>query len=174
MGIGFTTHSTLADPSVSFIKTAMNTHETVFINCHGSYGMFRVQNGGSAIYGTDISSWSNGCLSSKLVYLSACKTGTSSSTYGDVPALLTQKGVETVVSFKDDVTYYTSTDGINRYNELVVTDMVYGYPLYLSMSMAQNSFIAECNSSASSYPDDYFGISSYRIKGYGNYMIVHS
>lgn len=168
-GIGYTTSTAIADPSVYIFKNAMNSHEAIFVHMHGAPGLVQLQASGYCLYGTTVSSWTSGCLSSRLVYLSSCQVGTVSATYGDFPALLCQKGVGTVISFKQNIAASTYTNGIHRFNELAVTNMVNGYPVSQSMSLAKATFIAECNAAGTGY----YGADSYRITGYGDYMLRH-
>jgi hypothetical protein len=169
-GIGYTTTPCVADSGVYIFKMAMNVYEAVFVHAHGSYGLVTLSASGNNLYGTTVDSWTNGSISSRLVYLSACKSGTPSDIYGDLPAKIISKGVGTVVSFKQIITASTSTNGIHRFNALAVSNMINGYGVAQAMSLAWITFKAECDAAGSSY----FGADSYRITGYGDYMLRHT
>lgn len=150
-----------SDASFSKFKSALENDDVIFIHSHGAEGLFTLSPS-VRIYGNQIASAS---ISSeaKLVYLSACKTGLSSSTYGNVGSALVNKGVDSVVAFTKDVTAKTDTNGIHRFNSIVVYKLVSGYSVSSALLAAKAQIYKES--------EEYWGADSYIIYGSGSTTI---
>lgn len=144
-----------SDADVSKFKSALTNNDVIFIHSHGAEGLFTLSPS-VYVYGNQIASAS---ISSNatLVYISACKTGLSSSIYGNVGSALVNKGVDSVVAFTENVSASTDTDGIHRFNSIVVYKLVCGYSIYSALFSAKIQIFDES--------DKYWGADSYIIYG---------
>lgn len=150
-----------SDASFSKFKSALENDDVIFIHSHGAEGLFTLSLS-VRIYGNQIASASIPA-DATLVYLSACKTGLSSSTYGNVGSALVNKGVDSVVAFTENVTAITDADGIHRFNSIVVYKLVSGYSVYSALFMAKIQIFDES--------EKYWGADSYIIYGSGSTTI---
>lgn len=150
-----------SDASMSKFKSALINDDVIFVHSHGAEGLFTLSPS-VRIYGNKIASASISA-DAKLVYLSACKTGLSSSTYGNVGSALVNKGVDSVVAFTENVSAITDTDGIHRFNSIVVYKLVNGYSIYSALFQAKIQIFDES--------EKYWGADSYIIYGSGSTTI---
>lgn len=146
-----------SDAGVSQFTSALINKDVIFIHSHGAEGLFTLSPS-VRVYGNQIAS-SSISSNATLVYISACKTGLSSSTYGNVGSALVNKGVDSVVAFTEDVTAITDTDGIHRFNSIVVYKLANGYSISSALMAANKQIYDESNK--------YWGADSYII--YGSY-----
>ncbi len=165
-GIGYNISSYHVDASAATFKKSLQNREVVLLHSHGSTGYVTLSST-EKVYGTTVASWTD-TLSAKLLYLSACKAGAQSSTYGFLPYELTKKGVRTVVSFKENISASSTTNGIHQFNLIAITNMTQGYTVSQSMALAYTTFRGMCTSG------NYWGADSYQITGYGDYYLRHT
>lgn len=165
-GIGYTNPINYINASITTFKNAMKNREVVLVHTHGGAGYVCLTSSAN-LYGTTVASWED-TLSAKLVYLSACTAGTTSTSYGNLPYELMKKGVGTVVSFKETISASTATNGIHEFNLIAITNMTNGYSVAQAMAMAYTTFRGMCTD------DDYWGADSYQITGYGDYKLRHT
>lgn len=162
-------HYIYEDASVQTFRTALYSNEVIFIHTHGSAGYFFLTP--TVHVSKAVLDESNTPINSKLVYISACNAGLTSSTSGNVCLALCNKGAETVVGFEDTVAATTGTDGIHRFNSLVVYKLVNGYTISSAMSSALEQFMKEVYEETGEY--DTYGADSYVIYGNGYLTITN-
>lgn len=150
-------YSIYADSSLSTFISSVTSSTVVFVHTHGSPGCFTLSSS-VEVKESDITSRSFSS-NAKLVYISACRTGLESSTNGNVCSALVGKGVDTVVAFKEAVSASSDTNGIHRFNSIVVYNLVNGYSIYAALASARTQIFNESN--------QYWGADSYIL--YGNY-----
>lgn len=150
-----------SDASFSRFKSALENDDVIFVHSHGAEGLFTLSPS-VYVYGNQIASASIPA-DATLVYLSACKTGLSSSTYGNVGSALVNKGVDSVVAFTENVSAITDADGIHRFNSIVVYKLVSGYSVYSALFQAKIQIFDES--------EKYWGADSYIIYGSGSTTI---
>ena len=148
------------DGSVNQFRLALINDDVIFIHSHGAPGLFTLSLN-TQVSGTMIStmSFSSG---TKLVYISACKSG-QSGTLGNVCDALKNKGVDAVVAFKENVGATTDTNGIHRFNSIVVYKLVNGYTIKEAMELAKKQIYSES--------EKYWGADSYVIYGDGSVTV---
>ena len=150
-GYGYSIYS---DASTSRFRTELTDSDVILIHTHGSAGYFTLASG-VTVSGPIINSMSFS-PKTNLIYISACKTGLSG-TSGNVCSALCNKGVDTVAAFEENVTASTDTNGIHRYNSLVIYKLSNGYTISAAMSSAKSQIYAESG--------NYWGADSYVIYG---------
>ncbi len=147
-----------ADASVSEFYSSLANDDIIFIHTHGAPGLFTLSLG-TKVTGSMVNSF-GGSADTKLVYISACESGASSNVYGNIGTALCNKGVEAVVAFEKRVSAITKTDGIHRFNSLVVYKLIQGYTLSRALSTAKDQIFKETGT--------YWGADSYVIYGNGS------
>ena len=152
-------HSTYEDATVSEFCIALYRDNVVFIHTHGNPGYFFLSP--TVHVSASVLSEYSMPANSKLVYISACYAALTSSESGNVCTALRNKGVQTVVAFKDSLTASSSSDGIHRYNSLVVYRLVCGDTISDAMESALEQFLNEQTVEGRTW-----GADSYNI--YGN------
>ena len=144
-----------ADASVSQFISALANKDVIFVNSHGSAGMITLSTS-SSVTGNQIVA-SSFLSNAELVYLSTCQTGMHSNTNGNFCSALVNKGVDTVVAFTQNITASTDTDGIHRFNSIVVYKLICGYSVYDALETAKIQIYSESMR--------YWGADSYVIYG---------
>lgn len=145
-----------ADADVSQFTSALTNKDVIFVHTHGAPGLFQLSPS-VYVYGNQIAS-SSISSNAKLVYLSACKAGLSGSAYGNIGSAMVNKGVDSVAAFTEYISASTDTNGIHRFNSIVVYKLVNGYSIYSALASAKIQIYDETNK--------YWGADSYII--YGN------
>lgn len=138
----------------SFLYELMRS-DVIFIHTHGAPGLFTFTSS-SRITGNEILSKTVDAKV-KLFYLSACQSGKKSTTNGNVGTALLEKGVTSVVAFQENISAGSDTDGIHRFNSLVVYRLTKGDILQTALSTALSQLFAESGG--------YYGADSYIIYG---------
>lgn len=154
-------HFIYEDASISTFHEALYSDDVIFIHSHGAAGLFTLSSS-TQVTGNMINSFS-GTTDAKLVYISACNSGLSSPTHGNVGTALCNKGVDAVVAFEDTVAASTETNGIHRFNSITVYKLVNGYSISIALETAKKQIVSETGT--------YWGADSYVIYGNGSTTI---
>lgn len=137
-------------------KSVTQNSKVEFIHTHGASGLFTLTSS-TNITGNMVQSMSFSDMP-KLIYISACQTGNSSTTYGNVGQALVNKGADAVVAFKTNISASTNYNGIHKFNAKVATKLAFnGYTLTYSITTALNEVYAE--------DGQHWGANSYIIYG---------
>lgn len=123
-------------------KSVTENSKVEFIHTHGANGLFTLTSS-TNVTGNMILSMSFSDMP-RLIYISACYTGNSSTTYGNVGQSLVNKGADAVVAFTTTISATTNYDGIHKFNSKVATKLAYYHnTLSYSISAALNEVYAE-------------------------------
>lgn len=138
---GYPTYNIYEDGGKNLYMYRLHVDDVIFSHSHGANGKFSVT---PTEYIT--ADYINDTLVSpttKLIYISACNTALSDTLEDNVCYALMNKGVDTVVGFKDYLWASTDTNGIHRFNSIVVYKLTQGYTIINAMESAVEQIIEE-------------------------------
>ena len=133
---GYTNNGYYADTTASNFYTAVANNHAVYVHCHGSAGRINLSASTAYVTGNSILS-SLSSSSAKLVYLSACNSASTSTTYGNLCSALCTKGVSAAVGFTGIITASTAINGIHYFNQNVVSYICNNTILYNAIAQAK-------------------------------------
>lgn len=152
------TRKLYADSNLTTFLNAMRNDDVVFVNTHGSTGIFSLTDG--VIVTGEIINSSSLSASTRLLYISACGTGAYTTSSVNVCEILNRKGVSTVVAFEDDLIIDDETGGCDRFDSIFVYRWSIGNTVSQALSIAKSQVYSET--------DSYWGSDSYVIFGSGS------
>lgn len=144
------------DGNASDLRSAIINDDVIFFHTHGSAGKFTLSS--SVTVTASMIGAMAPVSDAELIYISACKTGLNGA-QGNVCTALQKEGVKSIVAFKNNVSASTDTNGIHRFNQIVVDKMISERGLGESLAMAKIQILEESGS--------YWGADSYVIYGSG-------
>ena len=128
------------DSTKTNFYNALENYNVVLIHTHGAEGLFTLSNN-IRVTANDIKNRDGLVCNAKLVYISACKSGATSSTYGNIGSVLCAKapvpGSNAVIAFKENISASTNSDGIHYFNQKVIGYMANGTILYQAIAKAK-------------------------------------
>lgn len=145
------------DSNIPTFLASLTNDDVIFVNSHGNTGFFTLAPG-VRVEGSVISS-TNVTANTRLVYISACRTGENYTSSTNVCNVMRNKGVDTVVAFKENVTMDSVTGGCDRFDSIFVYKWGVGYSVAQSISLAKSQIYSETG--------QYWGTDSYVIFGNG-------
>ena len=147
------------DASETTFKNALRTSDVLFIQAHGNSGLIALKDS-VIITRVNIINY-NVTSQTKLAYLSACKSGNTSSVQGDLCGALLSAGVSTVVAFTGTISGGSnSSGGIHMFNYNAAYYMASGNTISQALAHALTDLGAATSSSC--------GADTYTIRGYSS------